>query len=85
MKKILLATMLSFLLVGCQTMEGMKEDINDGVNDIKEDINEGVNDIEEEMNDMNNSNYKYGLNLKELWTVPSFCNATMSTTLFRGY
>ena len=66
-------------------MEGMKEDINDGVSDIKEDINEGVNDIEEEMNDMNNSNYKYGLNLKELWTVPSFCNATMSTTLFRGY
>ena len=85
MKKILLATMLSFLLVGCQTMEGMKEDVKDGVSDIKEDINEGVNDIEEEMDDMKDSNYKYGLNLEELWTVPSFCNATMSTTLFRGY
>ena len=24
-------------------------------------------------------------NLKELWTIPSFCNATIGTKLFRGF
>ena len=74
MKKLLLASLLSFSLVGCQTMNEMKEDINDGVTEMKDDIN-----------DVKDPTYKYGLNLNELWMVPSFCNATIGTTLFRGY
>ena len=80
MKKYLLALIVSFSLVGCTNLNEMEQDVKDGINDMDQDIK----DYSEDMNPQNTSNV-YGLKLKELWTVPSFCNATIGTTLFRGY
>ena len=90
MKKYLIALLVSFSLVGCTRMNEMSQDVKDEMNDIGEDVRDDINDIREDMNDefhdtTQPTSNNYGLNLNELWTVPSFCNATIGTTLFRGY
>lgn len=74
-----------------------KDEMNDMGEDIKEygkDMKEDIKDYDEDMReDFKDESYKqtqptsnvYGLNLDELWLVPSFCNATIGTKLFRGY
>ena len=80
-----------------EEMDRINEEVNDGVNDIKDgvnDVREDVEDYSDEMKDDLKENAQdsnnptasnLGLNLHELWMVPSFCNSVMGTTLFRGY
>ena len=96
MKKYLIALLVSFSLVGCTNMNEMGQDVKDELSDMSEDVRDEVNDIGEDMKDefedstdatdkTQPTSNVYGLNLHELWMVPSFCNATIGTTLFRGY
>ena len=99
MKKYLIVLLVSFSLVGCTNMNEMGQDVKDEMNemgdDVRDDINdlgEGIQDYSEDIKDEFDGTDKtqptsntFGLDLNELWTVPSFCNATIGTTLFRGY
>ena len=64
---------------------------NPNVQNSEDSYNQVPNDHSDTNNDIDNdAEHKptasnLGLNLKELWTVPSFCNATIGTKLFRGF
>ena len=101
MKKYLFALLLSFSLVGYTKMSEMGQDVKDGMNEIKDDLKDYGQDMKDDIHDSNqdmsddvNKDSQtqnaqptsfYGLDLDLLWTVPSFCNATIGKPVFRGY